>query len=272
MGGVNKKKWQTECHAGPTPLLCCSSGSEQTRAERRSSPPWAVNIWWQKTNCWEVPLNPLLSKHPGPHHRHEIDRNVYKPADQRWMDKLAIEDGGAVSVRWEKVDQHNDLHLIVEGEPPAFGIGWWWYLGRFEMGKFRSGGTIYSEYPFRIDIWRLGVDHQLGLKWDKLPGKEEVCEGLQGGEECKDNPVHHPLHIPSASSIHFLGCIQFGLFHLVYVLLHCNNITATMHCWFLTLWRSWSWPPCSWRRLGKECPSPGRSPGRGGERSLQSLY
>jgi len=60
------------------------------------------------------------------------------------MDKLAIEDGGAVSVRGEKVDQHDDLHLVVEGEPP---------------------------------------------------GKEEVCEGLHGGEECKHNPVHHPLDI-----------------------------------------------------------------------------
>ena len=35
------------------------------------------------------------------------------------MDKLAIEDGGAVSVRGEKVDQHDDLHLVVEGEPPV---------------------------------------------------------------------------------------------------------------------------------------------------------
>ena len=35
------------------------------------------------------------------------------------MDKLAIEDGGAVSVRGEEVDQHNDLHLVVEGEPPV---------------------------------------------------------------------------------------------------------------------------------------------------------
>ena len=36
------------------------------------------------------------------------------------MDKLAIEDGGAVSVRGEKVDQHDDLHLVVEGEPPVY--------------------------------------------------------------------------------------------------------------------------------------------------------
>ena len=35
------------------------------------------------------------------------------------MDKLAIEDGGAVSVRGEKVDEHDDLHLVVEGEPPV---------------------------------------------------------------------------------------------------------------------------------------------------------
>ena len=35
------------------------------------------------------------------------------------MDKLAIEDGGAVSVGGEKVDQHDDLHLVVEGEPPV---------------------------------------------------------------------------------------------------------------------------------------------------------
>ena len=48
-------------------------------------------------------------------------RSVNKPADQRWMDKLAIEDGGAVSVRGEKVDQHDDLHLVVEGEPPVDG-------------------------------------------------------------------------------------------------------------------------------------------------------
>ena len=61
-----------------------------------------------------------------PHHRHEICRNVYKPADQRWMDELAIEDGGAVSVRREQVDQHDDLHLVVEREPPAFGIGLFW--------------------------------------------------------------------------------------------------------------------------------------------------
>ena len=45
----------------------------------------------------------------------------------------------------------------------------------------------------------------------KLPGKEEVCEGLHGGEECKHNPVHHPLDIPwrvhhSKSWIIFLVC------------------------------------------------------------------
>ena len=85
------------------------------------------------------------------------------------------------------------------------------------MGIYRSGGTIYSEYTSVQNRYlTAGVDHQLGLKWDKLPGKEEVCEGLQGGEECKDNPVHHPLDIPSASSIHFFGLnsiwsIPFGL-------------------------------------------------------------
>ena len=89
-------------------------------------------------------------------------RSVNKPADQRWMDKLAIEDGGAVSVGGEKVDQHDDLHLVVEGEPPV-GQGC-------------------------LDIHLVA-----GLK---LPGKEEVCEGLHGGEECKHNPVHHPLDIP----------------------------------------------------------------------------
>ena len=35
------------------------------------------------------------------------------------MDKLAIEDGGAVSVRGEEVDQHDDLHLVVQREPPV---------------------------------------------------------------------------------------------------------------------------------------------------------
>ena len=68
-------------------------------------------------------VDPLLPEHKTSflHHRYKIYRNVIvnKPADQRWMDKLAIEDGGAVRVRGEKVDQHDDLHLVVEGEPPV---------------------------------------------------------------------------------------------------------------------------------------------------------
>ena len=44
----------------------------------------------------------------------------YTPLDQSWMDKLAVENRGAMCVGGEEVDQHNDLHLIVEGEPPVY--------------------------------------------------------------------------------------------------------------------------------------------------------
>ena len=102
-----------------------------------------------------------------------------------------------------------------------------------------------------------------------LPGKEKVCEGLHGGEECKHNPVHHPLDIPwrvnhSKSWDH----IQLGMRFLL--LKKFFRRTTKLFC--LTLWRSWSWLPCSWHRQGRGYPSPGRWPGRAGERSLRNLF
>ena len=57
-----------------------------------------------------MPTNQILT--------HHVDE--YTPLDQSWMDKLAVENRGAMCVGGEEVDQHNDLHLIVEGEPPVY--------------------------------------------------------------------------------------------------------------------------------------------------------
>ena len=74
------------------------------------------------------------------------------------MDKFAIEDGGAMSVRREKVDQHNDLHLVVQGEPPVLFIG----------------VSIILNIFHDVMLYKVSVDHQQhGLKGSAYQAKKK---------------------------------------------------------------------------------------------------
>ena len=74
------------------------------------------------------------------------------------MDKFAIEDGGAMCVGGEEVDQHNDLHLVVQGEPPVLFIG----------------VSIILNIFHDVMLYKVSVDHQQhGLKGSAYQAKKK---------------------------------------------------------------------------------------------------
>ena len=130
-----------------------------------------------------------------------------------------------------------------------------------------GGQTCDTGWKSHVCMARAGIPR----RWSSSHSREGTTWPSRIVWECKDTTLYQAKKksVKVSRAVKRAKTIQY-IIHFTY--LNNNSVSINSNSSRLTLWRSWSWLPCSWRRRDKGFPSPGRSLWTAGERSLQSQW